>query len=68
MFLIFRNKKDSVFFVFSGILQIKRKKIEIKKGGLFYSSESPIVTVYSKFSVFFGRIERVHFPAVPGTV
>ena len=33
MFLILRNKKDSVFFVFSGILQIKRKKIEIKKRG-----------------------------------
>lgn len=36
MFLILRNKKDSVLFVFSGILQIKRKKIEIKRGDLLF--------------------------------
>ena len=43
--------------------RIEGKKLEVI--GIVYSSESPIVTVYSKFSVFLGRIESIHFPSAP---
>lgn len=68
MFLILRNQKNFGFYLFR-TPEIKRGIDGRKKDwGLFYSSAPSIVTVYSKFSVFLGRIESVHFPAVPGTV
>ncbi len=42
--------------------------IKGKNNRAAYFSAAPIVMEYSKFSVFLGRIESVHFPVAPGTV
>jgi len=46
-------------------LKVEEGELNEKRSKAAYFSAAPTVTEYSKFSVFLGRIESVHFPAAP---